>query len=129
MTSRLNQLNKRIAPQRRGIGCHLTSLRDRIPSTWVPRTTFGQSYQGQPSPPHQPVLTERVDGVLTARRGEPARRRPIGGNHVSVGLDGADGATRRGSENPPPTHRRAPALDFPRRNAVRSSSSRRDDTA
>src|ERR1700712_2837271 len=129
MTSRLNQLNKRIAPQRRGIHSHATSLRNRVPSTSVPRATLGQPYQGQPTPPHEPELSKRVHGVLTARRREAARGWSQRRDHRAVQLDDIDDAESDGPAQPAAAHRRAPLFASKRCSAVRSSCSSRAEIA
>src|SRR5271156_318031 len=63
------------------------AFRDRIPSSPMPRSTFGESGRGQPAPPNQAVLGERIGGVLTTGRNEPTCRRPQRGDHVPIELD------------------------------------------
>ena len=53
----------------------------------MPRTALRQPDSGQPTPPHQPVLRQRVHGVLTTGRGKPARRQSQRRHHVPVQLD------------------------------------------
>jgi len=60
---------------------------------------------------------ERVDGVLTTRRGEPARRRSQRRDHVSVQLDGANQKPRRST----PCRTGSHCLRLPAPARVRSS--------
>src|ERR1044071_6799110 len=107
MKSRLNQSNTRFAlpllpwaiPEMVGGFCALAlvlrgamALGYWVPSSPMPRSTLEQPHRGQPPATHQPVLTQRVDGVLTAGRGEPACGQPHRRNGVAVELDEEDHA-------------------------------------
>jgi len=63
------------------------ALRYRIPSSPMPRTALRQPDGGQPAPPDQPELRQRVHRVLTTGWGETACRQPQRRHHVPVKLD------------------------------------------
>ena len=56
----------------------------------MPRPALGQPASGQPTPANQAVLGQRIDGVLTAGRDEPTRRRAQRRDHVPIQLDHKD---------------------------------------
>src|ERR1700712_764544 len=101
MTSRLNQLNIGLVPATGGgitVGRSVLALGYRVPSSPMPRTALQQADSGQPTAPHQPVLRQGVDRVLTAGRSEAAGRQAQGRDGVAVQLDGGnEGADRDGS--------------------------------
>src|ERR1700712_844614 len=129
MKSRLNQLNKRIAPQRWVVVDYVGPFGNRVPPTTVPWPTLGQPDRRQPTPTNHPALLQRIDGVLTTRRGEPARGRAQGRDHRSVQLDEIDEATDDRPRTPDAAHRAAPERPRVRRSAVRSSCSNRAEIA
>ena len=103
----------------------------------MPWSTLGEPDRGQPTPPQQAVLGQRVDRILAARRNEATCRRPQRRDHVPVQLDqrnqtphgrgtrGADNGTRpRGR-----AHRSRPGDSSARRRPRRSSCSNRADGA
>src|ERR1700744_48172 len=104
MMSRLKKSNKRLtlplhrwAVPRGGVirtGPALVALRDRIPSSPMPGPTLGESGRGQPAPPDQPVLGERIHDVLTTGRNKSTRRRPKRRNHVPIKLDNTNQTAR-----------------------------------
>ena len=66
-----------------------------VPSSPMPRPAFPEPDHGQPTATDQSVLGQRVHGVLTACRGEPARRQSQRRDGVSVELDEEDHHTSR----------------------------------
>src|SRR5262245_56516975 len=107
MKSRLNQSNTRFAlpllpwavPEMVGGLCALAlvlhgamALGYWIPSSPMPRSTLEQPHHGQPSPADQPVLTERLDRVLTTGGSKAAGGQPHRRNGVAVELDEKDHA-------------------------------------
>src|SRR5690349_9744295 len=101
MMSRLNQLNDtrltlpllyRGAPVVVGVtgtSCVTVTFAvgDRIPPSVMPWSALEQANQGKPAAPKESVLTQSFDGVLTARRAEPAGRQAQRRDRVAVELD------------------------------------------
>ena len=88
------------------------ALRYRIPSSPMPRATLRQPDGGQPAPPDQTELRQRVHRVLTTGWGEAACRQSQWRHHVPVKLD---------NEDQPPDDRRLGAsygLHAPRRYGI-----------
>ena len=69
------------------------ALRYRIPSSPMPRATLRQPDGGQPAPPDQTELRQRVHRVLTTGWGEAACRQSQRRHHVPVELDNEDQAS------------------------------------
>lgn len=94
----------------------------RVPSSAMPWATFEETDQGQPAATEEAVFGQRIDGVLTAGRREPTRRKPQRGDRVAVELD----EEHRAPGGPGPSaHARDPFRSLMRCSAVRSSCSSR----
>ena len=73
-----------------GPGCLRAPLGYWVPSSPMPRPALPEPDHGQPTPPDHAVLRQRIHGVLTTRRREPARRQSQRRDGVAVELDEED---------------------------------------
>lgn len=116
------------------LGRNCPALRYRIPSSPMPWSALHQPGCSQPAPPQQAVFGQRLDGVLTTGRDEPAGRRSQRRHHMPVQLDQEDQPACCHRAGPAESaghrlHRPGPVAWRIRSNPVRSCCSSRGEIA